>query len=226
MGLSSWSADLIFALPDQTLEELEADLDDLLETHPPHVSLYGLTVEPGTPFAERVRRGKLALPAGDLWGEMYARIVSRLGDAGLERYEVSNFALPGHRAVHNEQVWRGGYYAGLGPGAHGFLPSGDRTLGHAQLEAWYGDPVPSRESPTAEEAALDMLLSTLRHVDGVSLEALQAKTGHTLNPDTVRDLSARHLIDSRARHLRLTPAAYPVADGVVRRMADALIPAT
>ena len=224
MDLCSWSADLIFALPDQTLEELEADLDDLLEARPPHVSLYGLTIEPGTPFTERARQGKLALPAGELWGEMYARIVERLGEAGLERYEVSNFAIPGHRAVHNEQVWRGGHYAGLGPGAHGFLPSGDRTLGHAQLDAWYNDPVPTIESPTPEEAALDMLLSTLRHVDGVSLQALQTETAFTLDPEILRDLAARHLIDEVAHHIRLTPGAYPVADGVVRRMADALIP--
>lgn len=224
LDLTSWSADLIFALPEQTMDHLEADLDALLEASPPHVSLYGLTIEPGTPFAALAERGKLCLPEGDQWAEMYARIVTRLSDAGLERYEVSNFALPGHRAVHNERVWRGGHYAGLGPGAHGFLPSGDRTLGHATLEEWYADPVPSQESPTAEEAALDMLLSTLRHVDGLSLDALAERTRHRLDPCVLQELSDMHLINVEQHSISLEQAAFPVADGIVRRLAGALIP--
>ena len=224
MGLTSWSADLIFALPDQTLAELDADIDTLLDANPPHVSLYGLTIEPGTPFSDLTSQGKLTLPTGDLWGDMYAHIVERLSDAGLARYEVSNFAMAGHRAVHNEQVWRGGHYAGLGPGAHGFLPTGDRTLGHAQLDEWYADPTPRRESPTTEEAALDMLLSPLRHVDGLPIAALHTETQYTLNPEVIRDLCRRELISTEEHHIRLPDEAYTVAAGVVRCLADALIP--
>ena len=223
LDLNSWSADLMFALPGQTLAELDADLDALIEAEAPHISLYGLTIEPNTPFADLADRGRLSLPDGEHWGEMYGHIVERLGQAGLERYEVSNFARLGHRAVHNEQVWRGGRYAGLGPGAHGFLPSGERTLGHRQLEDWYADPVPARENPSAEDAALDMLLSTLRHVDGLCLDALEAETQHRVSTGVLEALSARNLIRTNASTIRLTPRAFPVADGVVRRIADALI---
>ena len=71
---------------------------------------------------------------------------------------------------------------------------------------------------------MDLLLSTLRHVDGVPLKALHSRTQHTLDPSVIHALSGRHLIDARDDYIRLTPAAYPVADGVVRRMADALVP--
>jgi putative oxygen-independent coproporphyrinogen III oxidase len=224
LELRSWSADLIFALPDQTLAQLDADLDALLAANPPHVSLYGLSIEPGTPFAELARQGRLTLPEEERWGAMYARIVDRLGEAGLERYEVSNFAQPGHRAVHNGQVWRGGHYAGLGPGAHGFLPSGERTLGHPTFEDWLADPVPVRETPSPEETALDMLLSTLRHVDGLHHALLQRSTGFEIDADVLADLIAHRLITTEAGHIRLTEASFPIADGIVRRIADALVP--
>ena len=79
----------------------EGPLDALLELSPPHVSLYGLTIEPGTPFARATERGQITEVDEDLWRAMYDRIVQRLHDAGIERYEVSNFARRGHASRHN-----------------------------------------------------------------------------------------------------------------------------
>lgn len=231
-GFRSWSVDLIFALPGQGLDDLRVDLDALLARAPPHVSLYGLTFEPGTPFGRAEASGRIRAPDEEIWRAQYDLVVERMTEAGLERYEVSNFARPGHRAVHNEAVWRGGCYAGLGPGAHGYQPDGHRTLNEAEPQRWLGalgDPGATRELPTAEEAAADFVLSTLRHKDGLPLDALWQKTGFRVRRSAVAALlapprGALPLLEERRGALRLTHAGFPVADGVVSRVIAALSP--
>ncbi len=224
-GLPTWSVDVIFALPGQTPDDFERDLGAILDTAPPHVSLYGLTFEPGTPLTRAVEGGRLARPDDDAWRAMYDRAVSALRAGGWERYEVSNFARPGHRSRHNEATWRGGYYAGLGPGAHGYAPGGLRSRNHDTLEAWLADPRGEEERPDAGAAAIDLVLSTLRHVDGLPLAALRARTGHTLRPAPVDALLRAGLVYQDSGHVRLTDAGYPLADGVVARLCGALQPA-
>jgi len=224
LGVQSWSFDLIFALPEQTLEEVEDDLDTLLEYQPPHVSLYGLTIEPGTPFEHAQSQGKLFTPDSSTWRSMYDRIVDRLTHAGFERYEVSNFAMPGHRGQHNERVWRGGHYAGLGPGAHGYLPSGDRTISAYDLKDWMLAPTPLAETPSKPEAAADFILSTLRHVDGTSLQQLYQLTEFRIPDRVTQTLAAHGLITTVQGHIQLTHAGFPIADGIVRELIDRLEP--
>ncbi len=224
-GFSSWSVDIIFALPGQTLDELQADLDAILATGPPHVSLYGLTIKEGTPFQRAQEQGRLVLPDEDTWRAQYDLIVATLAAAGLERYEVSSFARPGHRSVHNEATWRGGHYAGLGPGAHGFLPDGTRTKMHDALEEWLSDPTGVREHPDPWQAAVDHLLSTLRHVDGTDQDALLRRTDHQIQPAAISALVRGGLLRQHGRHLRLTEAGWPLADGITWRLCEALVPA-
>ncbi|MFM2245731.1 MAG: radical family heme chaperone HemW [Pseudomonadota bacterium] len=225
LPLASWSFDLIFALPEQRMAELDADLDALLEVGPPHVSLYGLSFEPGTPLTRLRDVGRLQAADPDLWADMYDRIVERLQGAGYERYEVSNFALPGHRARHNEAVWRGGAYAGLGPSAHGLRPDGARTLRAPELAAWRAHPTGAVERPGPREAAVDRILSTLRHEAGLDLAALDADTGHQPDPDEIARLIRGGALRAGAGRVQLQPHAFPVADGVVRRLVAALRPA-
>lgn len=222
LPLRSWSVDLIFALPGQTLAELEADLDALFAAEPPHVSLYGLTVEPGTPLERAVARGKITPAADDHWRALYDRIRERLRAQGYERYEVSNFARPGHRSVHNEAVWRGGHYVGLGPGAHGYLPSGERTENHGPVTAWLADLTGTTDLPSPRGRATDATLTALRHVDGIDLDALYAATGWGFAPSAVDGLVRAGLLQRRGRRLLLTEAGVPVADGVVRHLVTAL----
>lgn len=224
LPLRSWSADLIFALPGQTLAELDQDLDALLAAQPPHVSLYGLTFEPGTPLTRALERGRLVEADEDTWRAMFDRIRLRLAEAGYCAYEVSNHALPGHRSRHNEAVWRGGAYAGLGPGAHGLLPDGARTENHASVEAWLADPLGARAHPTAAQAATDHVLTRLRHCDGIDGDALLDATGHALDPDAVGRLVAAELLEIRGARVALTHEGMAVADGVVRHLAATLRP--
>jgi oxygen-independent coproporphyrinogen-3 oxidase len=194
----------------------------VLELCPPHISLYGLSIEPNTPFDRAAQSGSLTTPPSEVWRRMYDRIVEALETAGWERYEVSNFARPGHRAIHNEAVWRGGHYAGLGPGAHGFRPSGDRTVGPPNLQQWLEDPTPDVTRPSRHEHAMDRILSTLRHSQGLDLNALRTESGLTIEDQTLRALTATGAVRLVDAHLQLTPDAYPIADGIVRRLIDGL----
>ncbi len=229
LPLRSWSLDLMFALPGQTLAELDADIDELLDWAPPHVSLYGLTYEPGTPFDRLRQRGRLVEAAPELWRAMYDRIVDRLQAGGWERYEVSNFARPGHRSRHNEATWRGRHYLGCGPGAHGYLPPGPRapwgrrTINATGVEPWLHQPGPEVEVLDARTAALDLLLSTLRHTDGVPLAEL-ARLGLSLSERALTPLIEGRLITLSPTDVRLTPQGFAVADGITAALADGLEP--
>lgn len=222
LSLRSWSFDLIFGVPEQTLEQLQADLTAIIEFSPPHVSLYGLTIEPGTPFAQMVHSGSFTLPEADAWRAQYDLIVQVLTDNGWTRYEVSNFAKPGHRGHHNEQVWRGGWYAGLGPGAHGHRPDGSRTTTENDVASWQSSPTSRINWPTPSDAAVDHLLSTLRHMDGTMHRALLDVTGHRLCEQTVDNLKRAGLLHCNNEGIRLTHAGFPLADGILRRLCTSL----
>lgn len=119
-GIDNLSLDLIFALPEELKRDFAADVERLLALQPNHVSLYGLTIEQGTPLGRWVSRGKTVERAEEGYEAEYLAAHDALTAAGLEHYEVSNYARPGMRARHNSSYWRGVPYVGLGPAAHGF----------------------------------------------------------------------------------------------------------
>ncbi|MBA2322006.1 MAG: coproporphyrinogen III oxidase family protein [Deltaproteobacteria bacterium] len=225
-GLRSWSADLIFGLPDGTLEELDDDLDRLLAADPPHVSVYGLTIEEGTPFAREAARGRLQPADDDLWRAMYDRLVERLGAAGLERYEVSNFARPGHESRHNQGYWQDRPCLALGPSAHGLAPDGARWVNHAELDTWLAaaDPTAEREPPDPDRQARDHLISGLRAREGVDLDALAGRFGRAPDSAAVDRLVKAGFLDHTGGRVRLVGEGWPLADAVVARVIDALRP--
>ena len=224
-GFRSWSADLIFALPHQTLAELEKDLSTLLETEPPHVSLYGLTAEPGTPYTQGLATGKVPPQDPDLWADMYSTAVERLEAAGLHRYEVSSFARPGHRSAHNELYWRGHRYAGLGAGAHGWLPDGQRTVGKMAPADFIATPCEplSVERPDSLVTASDLILCTLRHVDGVDRAGLRS-LGHDIPATELAPWTRHGLLRVTRSAITLEPAGWAVADALVRKLVESLGP--
>jgi len=119
-GIGELSLDLIFALPAELGRDFEADVDRLLALAPEHVSLYGLTVEPSTPLGRWVARGTTVERPEEEYEREFIAAHDLLTSAGLEHYEVSNYARPGRRARHNTAYWSGVPYVGLGPAAHGF----------------------------------------------------------------------------------------------------------
>lgn len=223
-GFRSWSLDLIFAVPGQTLDDLDQDLDAIEALGAPHVALYGLTFEPGTPFGRAHERGRLPEVDDGTWRRFYDHLVDRLEAMGLERYEVSNFARPGHRSAHNELYWSDRPYMGLGPSAHGYRPDGLRTMNAPSLPAWLADPTtPAHvESPDAEQRLGDLLVSGLRGVDGVELGHLEARTGLRLDAATIGRLAPLLLLDGT--RLRLARDGVPLCDAIVARLLDSAGP--
>ncbi len=123
------SADLMFGLPGQSVEALDADIDGLVQLGLAHVSAYALTIEPSTQFGELARKGRLEIAKDDAVAELFERARERFARAGLAQYEVSNYARPGEEARHNLHYWRGLPYVGLGAAAVGCL---DQAPGSAR----------------------------------------------------------------------------------------------
>ena len=173
-GFASWSFDLIFAVPDTLARDWRTDLHRALDAAPPHLSLYGLTVEQGTPLGRWVERDEVAPADEDRWADEFLEADEAARAGGYEHYEVSNFARPGHRAVHNSAYWRGVPYLGLGPSAHGFDGT-RRRWNVAAYAAWLAALREARD-PLAGDETLDHAARTaeavylgLRTTDGLAL---------------------------------------------------------
>lgn len=179
-GLANLSVDLIFALPARLGRAWRDDLERTLELQPEHVSLYGLTAEPGAPLGRRVREGREALPDEERYADEYLEANAVLTAAGFEHYEVSNFCRPGRESRHNLAYWIGAPYAALGPGAHAFFPPVRRwnmRSWNAYREAVFSGvpPLEAEERVSAEDAALERVWLGLRTRLGLPLEEATAR---------------------------------------------------
>jgi oxygen-independent coproporphyrinogen-3 oxidase len=177
-AFDTFNLDLMYALPGQTLAELEQDVRTALSFAPPHLSIYHLTIEPNTVFAKYPPR----LPEEDVAWDMLDRITELTGQAGLERYEVSAYARAGHRCAHNLNYWRFGDYLGLGAGAHGKLSFAHRVLRQVRhrlperymQQALAGDAVASSHEVTPGDLPFEFMLNALRLKDGFALQDFSA----------------------------------------------------
>lgn len=180
-GIVDHSIDLIFATPDGVHRSWTDDLEQAIALGADHVSLYGLTVEPHTPLGRWNARGAVAEADEERYEREFLEAHHRLGAAGYEHYEVSNYARPGRRARHNSAYWRGVPYLGLGPSAHGFDGT-QRRWNEPAYAAWLRqvtegrDPVAGAEVLTDENRIAESVYLGLRTVDGLPLSV--AETMH------------------------------------------------
>lgn len=180
-AFDTFNLDLMYALPGQTLAELEADVRTALGFQPPHLSLYHLTLEPNTAFALKPP----ALPDDDTAAAMMDRLVELTGEAGLERYEVSAYARPGHRSAHNLNYWQFGDYLGLGAGAHGKLSFPHRVLrtvkwrepARYMAEALAGKASSNEDEVGRKALPFEFMLNALRLREGFELALFTERTG-------------------------------------------------
>ena len=197
------SFDLIYARPGQTVAAWREELARALEHGLDHLSLYQLTIEPGTPFARAHARGEIALPDDATQAALYEATVSEAARAGLLPYEVSNFARPGEESRHNLAYWAYTDYAGIGPGAHGRLQLGEALVATVRIrapEAWMegveakGHGIREEEALSPQARAREMLLMGLRLARGVDPDRFAARTGialaDALEPDALADALA------------------------------------
>jgi oxygen-independent coproporphyrinogen-3 oxidase len=181
-AFDTFNIDLMYALPGQTLEALERELDVALAFAPPHLSIYHLTLEPNTVFATRPPQG---LPDDDLSAQMLDLIVSRTGATGLARYEVSAFARAGHRCRHNLNYWQFGDYLGIGAGAHGKLSFPHRVLRQVRWrepaaymeQALAGRAVSNEHEVARRDLPFEFVLNALRLREGFAVAEFCARTG-------------------------------------------------
>jgi putative oxygen-independent coproporphyrinogen III oxidase len=184
-----YSFDLIYARPGQSVAAWQDELSEALSLAGEHLSLYQLTIEPGTAFATAARLGELPLPDEEAAAAMFEATQDRLSSAGLPAYEISNHARPGAECRHNLAYWRYRDYAGIGPGAHGRLTRGGGKVATRQFrlpEKWLAavDTSGSGIEETApigrETAVEEMLMMGLRLVEGVPRARLERAAGQAV----------------------------------------------
>jgi len=224
--VSSLSLDLIFGAPGESLIAWQADLEAALALKPDHLSTYGLTFERGTTFWSRRLHGALASVDEEAERAMYCHTIERLGEAGFEHYEVSNFARPGHRCRHNETYWAAASYYAAGPGAARYV-DGRREVNHRSTTT-YIRRVLSGQSPVAEAEQLDdtmrareALVLAMRRLRGVERQAFARQTGFEVDRLIGRelpDLVERGLLEDTGPGVRLTRAGLLVSDAIWSRL--------
>ena len=218
------SVDLIYALPDQSLAAWAAELTRALAFGTEHLSLYQLTIEPGTRFATEAAQGRLTSPDGDTAADRFEATRAMTAGAGLPAYETSNHARPGAESRHNLTYWRYGDYAGVGPGAHGRrLRHG--TQRHRKPENWMAAVARNghglcREAPLDDATrATEALLMGLRLEDGVDVDRQDVDLASIMDLAAVDRLCRQGLLDRSGSRLRATNVGMPVLDAILAAVA-------
>jgi len=219
------SFDLIYALPGDNEARWQATLDRALSLGTEHLSLYQLTIEPGTRFETMVRKGDFAPLGEEESAALFELTQERTAAAGLPAYEISNHARSGAESRHNLTYWRYGDYAGVGPGAHG-RRLGQRTLRHKKPEnftsavARNGHGLAEEAALTATEGGHEALVMGLRLAEGIDPIALAKRFGldRLVDPDAVARL-IRHGLLTQNERLSLTPAGRLVLDAILAEIA-------
>jgi oxygen-independent coproporphyrinogen-3 oxidase len=227
------SFDLIYARPEQSLEDWRAELTSALSFGTSHLSLYQLTIEEGTAFYHQFHRGKFKLPDEDEAAALFELTQDMTEAAGLPAYETSNHAAPGEASRHNLSYWRGDYYVGIGPGAHGRIPAHTHgaAYAHAQIkrpEDWLaavettGHGTFELEHVIAEDRMLEAIMMGLRLRQGIDIADLEARFG-TKVKDTVdtntwqRLVASGHMVATSDR-LQLTREGWPLLNFILGKL--------
>lgn len=226
------SFDLIYARPGQSLADWQRELERALAFGTGHLSLYQLTIEPGTRFETLVRTGALIPADDDHCADLFELNRSIMTAAGLPAYEISNHARPGQESRHNLTYWRYEDYIGIGPGAHGRRLD-SATERHKKPENFLsavernGNGLKIEQVLSPQTRAMEALMMGLRLAEGVDLEALEAKTGlavaEMVDRDEVAELAGMGFVEQREDRLTVLPKGMPLLDALLPKMiADVL----
>jgi putative oxygen-independent coproporphyrinogen III oxidase len=221
------SFDLIYALPDQGPDAWGRELERALSFGTGHLSLYQLTIEPGTRFAAMAAKGRLASLDPDRGAELYDLTRALTAGAGLPAYEISNHARPGEESRHNLAYWRYGQYSGIGPGAHG-RRGGAATSRHRKPENWLsalrrnGHGIKEEAPIPPAERGVEALLMGLRLAEGVDLARIAwiAECGidALIDADAATRLEAQGLVRKEGQRLRVLPTGTLLLDPILAEL--------
>lgn len=224
------SFDLIYARPGQTVASWARELAQALAIGTSHLSLYQLTIEPGTRFETMVRKGEFAPLGEDACADLFALTREQTAAAGLPAYEISNHARPGDESRHNLAYWRYQDYVGIGPGAHG-RRGGMATVRHRKPENWLaanaanGHGLAEERPLTLGEQASEALLMGLRLAEGIDLAALSARfalpAAALIDPAKADFHVQQGLLWQQGARIGVTPAGMLLVDGLLAELVQA-----
>ena len=213
-AFDTFNLDLMYALPGQSLHNLEQDVQQALALQPPHISIYQLTIEANTYFA----KFPPALPEEDTAYDMLDKITEMTGAKGLERYEVSAYALPGHRCFHNTNYWQFGDYLGIGAGAHSKLSFAHRVVRQVRArepklymdKALSGDAVVQDTEVTRADLPFEFMLNATRLQAGFKLQDFADRTGlpFTSIEKALAEAEHKGLIERSLTHVKPTVRGF------------------
>ena len=227
-GFANLSADVMLGIPGQGLASLAKTLDGIAR-YVTHVSVYMLTLEPGTPLHIMAARGAVELPDEETVTDLYEHARHILTQKGFSRYEISNYCLPGYECLHNDIYWQRGNYAGLGAGAHshqdGWRYSKMRDAwAYMKIASRSGEVIDLSENLTADEMLLEDLMLGLRTARGVDLDYLASRYGMGSDrvPHLVEHLLKEGHLVKRGNYVALSPRGVLVHDAISQALASAV----
>lgn len=224
-GFENVNVDLMFALPNQTMEDWQETVQNIVALQPEHISAYSLIIEEGTPFFERYEKGLLKPVSEELDREMYHWAVDFLAEMGYEQYEISNFAKKGRQSRHNRIYWQAEEYLGMGLGAHSYM-EGTRFHNTYDLQIYIeakGDVSLLKEENeviTEADALAEFMFLGLRLTEGVSFARFRSRFGRELYEvygTQVRELVETGLLAEDAKGIRLTRRGIDVSNVVFEK---------
>lgn len=227
-GFNNINIDIMFALPEQTTEDLQVTLKKAVSLKPDHLSLYNLTIKPGTEYYEKHKRGKLKLPTEDEEFDMYNWAIKFLEESGFEHYEISNFARPYKRSMHNLIYWQNKPYLGIGAGAYSFI-KGYRYMNYESPARYVKEmmsgklPVDNGEKLSLRKRMIETIILGLRTKDGVGYKKFKTRFGVNLNDiffKQVNKLVNLALLEKGDCKIKLTKKGIFLANTVFREFVD------
>ena len=220
-GFENITIDLIYGLPNQTMEMVERDVHKFLELDLPHVALYSLILEDHTVFMNRQRRGRLRLPSDDRNADMYEYIIETLTSKGYSHYEVSNFGKVGYESKHNMTYWDNAEYYGIGAGASGYL-DGIRYKNHGPVHHYLREENKrvNEEVLTRKQRIEEEMFLGLRKKNGVSIERFHKKFGQTLEEvygTIIEELAFQKMLFEADGRIQMTEKGFELGNEVFER---------
>ena len=219
-GIDNLSLDLIYGMPNSTLETWQYNIDKALELNVDHISSYALTVEPNTALDYMVKKGSIALPKEIEVSKQYLQLIDSLTSIGYDHYEISNFAKPNKYAVHNTNYWKSIPYLGIGPSAHSYQPTFRQW--NISNNAKYIESITNGVVPSEKEETLyadqfnEYIMTRLRTMWGIDLNDLERKFSdqvENVHNDIFEYLDSDH-VELQNNHYRLTPEGRLLADRI------------
>ena len=224
-GFTNINTDLMFALPNQTMEDWQETVKNIVAMNPEHISAYSLIIEEGTPFYDRYEKGELKPAEEELDREMYHWAVDYLAEHGYEQYEISNFAKKGRQSRHNRIYWQAEEYLGMGLGSHSYM-NGERFHNIYDLQEYIradGDVSLLKEDIeriTEEDALAEFMFLVLRLAEGVSFAGFEERFGQGMKNiygSQIEELVKDGLLEEDGIGIRLTKRGVDISNYVFEK---------